>query len=331
MGNYSAQLINLVHPAPEQQQTIIHQSTDQLAVVVQSTLIEEQRSPITGKKADPIGSPDIPQYLSVPNRLGLVEPRTETSLLVSANDQIHYDHATVSDLIGVGLSKADGDNGIQGVIEDTSPKHYSQINGERRLKCDLCEKTFKRRDHLNKHVRSIIHTTERNFECEFCFKKYSSEAKLKQHVQNSHSLKMHQCEFCEKAFARRDHLTKHVQGVHLKERKFVCQHCNKSYTSHGALLQHIGKAHLEKNFSCQKCDRKFASGIRLQIHVQDTSLISNLFSCDICSERFRTMPLLLEHSVKSHKIKAWKCEICKGSFRGKYILQAHIKKLHHPR
>ena len=198
---------------------------------------------------------------------------------------------------------------------------------ERSLECGQCDKTFRRRDHLNKHVLSI-HTSERRFSCHICSKRYTSMGTLRQHMNNSHSQKMLSCQFCDKTFARNDHMQKHIQGVHLKERKYICQHCNKGYTSHGAMLQHIGKSHLEKNFSCQKCSRKFATNVRLQIHIQETSLQQNKFVCEICTERFPTESALSEHSVKTHKIKSWQCDLCKHFYKGKYILQAHLKKMH---
>ncbi len=208
-----------------------------------------------------------------------------------------------------------------------SSKNRVDETSERSLQCGHCDKTFRRRDHLNKHVLSV-HTSERRFCCHICSKRYTSPGTLRQHMNSSHSQKMLSCQYCDKTFARNDHMQKHIQGVHLKERKYICQHCNKGYTSHGAMLQHIGKSHLEKNFSCQKCSRKFATNVRLQIHIQETSLEENTFVCEICTERFPTESALSEHSGKTHKIKSWQCEICNHFYKGKYILQAHLKKMH---
>jgi hypothetical protein len=239
----------------------------------------------------------------------------------------------------INLLTVENDSGAQGAkkkskkrnpksaLASTSTSTTTTTDVDKKLECNFCEKTFRRRDHLNKHVRGV-HTTERNFVCPVCSKKYTSDGTLKQHVSNSHSQKLQQCNYCDKAFARKDHLMKHIQGVHFKERKYICQHCSKGYTSQGAMLQHVGKAHLEKNFECHKCSRKFATNVRLQIHIQETTSAENSFVCQVCEERFSSAASLFEHSGKSHKMKAWKCETCGGGFRGKYILHAHMKKMH---
>ena len=108
----------------------------------------------------------------------------------------------------------------------------------------------------------------------------------------------------------------------------MCEHCPKGFTSHGALLQHVGKTHTEKKFQCAKCSRKFVTITRLQLHIQETSSLDNQFLCQVCDERFASDSLLLDHCGQSHKIKSWKCDMCPNFFKGKYILQAHVKKIH---
>ena len=64
-----------------------------------------------------------------------------------------------------------------------------EVTSENRFQCQLCLKTFKRKDHLANHERT--HTEERPF----------------------------QCEICNKAFARKDNLDKH-RRIH--EKHFEC-------------------------------------------------------------------------------------------------------------
>ena len=328
------QLINLVHQEPRQQVYLRERSPTQPTVFVQNNFIAAASGTTSPPKLPPVTAAEFQENslvsLSAPPQI-----QHDNQDIVIANVPVEADQSLVNKINLVTIEASSDDAGIEGVVvaaataTQKSKKRRSKVDGgtERILHCEFCEKVFKRRDHLTKHVKSV-HVTERNFECGFCAKKYTSETTLKQHVHNSHSQKLQQCQFCDKAFARKDHLAKHVQGVHVKERKYVCEHCGKSYTSQGALLQHVGKAHLEKKFECGKCGRRFATSIRLQIHVQETSLASNPHSCEICEERFPTESLMREHSSKSHKIKAWKCDVCGGSFKGRYILQAHIKKMH---
>jgi hypothetical protein len=46
------------------------------------------------------------------------------------------------------------DVGIEGIVVAQKSQKQRQKSGvERSINCDFCEKVFKRRDHLNKHIR----------------------------------------------------------------------------------------------------------------------------------------------------------------------------------
>jgi C2H2 transcription facotor len=48
------------------------------------------------------------------------------------------------------------------------------------FKCELCNRRFRRQEHLKRHYRSL-HTSEKPFECEDCGKKFSRSDNLAQH------------------------------------------------------------------------------------------------------------------------------------------------------
>ena len=48
------------------------------------------------------------------------------------------------------------------------------------FKCELCNRRFRRQEHLKRHYRSL-HTTEKPFECDDCGKKFSRSDNLAQH------------------------------------------------------------------------------------------------------------------------------------------------------
>jgi hypothetical protein len=71
--------------------------------------------------------------------------------------------------------------------------------------------------------------------------------------------------------------------------------------SQGAMLQHVGKAHMEKNFECHKCLRKFATNVRLQIHIQETTSVENSYVSERGSER-RISLLLQGNNFRTSKV-----------------------------
>lgn len=66
--------------------------------------------------------------------------------------------------------------------------HCSEVHEDsRHFPCFFCEKTFKRKLHMEVHVRS--HTGEKPYGCFFCEKKFAQPGDRNKHVKSSHSFK----------------------------------------------------------------------------------------------------------------------------------------------
>ncbi|XP_067126059.1 zinc finger protein with KRAB and SCAN domains 8-like [Centruroides vittatus] len=96
----------------------------------------------------------------------------------------------------------------------------AQEDEERKHECTECEKRFKRKQHLENHMRS--HSGENPFLCEFCGQRYSRYGNLISH-----------------------------QKVHLEERKFKCsyQKCTFSTKHKWSLKRHVNQIHLQASSS----------------------------------------------------------------------------------
>ena len=64
-----------------------------------------------------------------------------------------------------------------------------------------------------------------------------------------------QCVTCHKMFMYESELKGHVKAVHLKIKDFVCDNCEKSFSSKSHLNAHLS-THLENNFQCYMCGVK---------------------------------------------------------------------------
>lgn len=82
--------------------------------------------------------------------------------------------------------------------------------------CEICEKVFKRKEHLAQHLK--LHLGLRPFKCEEpnCNKTFSRKEHLMRHCVSHTGKKQFDCEFCHKLFSRKDNLNKHKRYVYLQ-------------------------------------------------------------------------------------------------------------------
>ncbi|XP_005103940.1 zinc finger protein 543 isoform X2 [Aplysia californica] len=93
-------------------------------------------------------------------------------------------------------------------------KHEDRVHkNQADIKCEQCGRTFKRRENLNRHMRS--HTGEKSFQCPACGQAFTEKGSMKRHYQSQHEqIKPHDCPACEKSFSRKFLLSKHLQRYH---------------------------------------------------------------------------------------------------------------------
>lgn len=75
--------------------------------------------------------------------------------------------------------------------------------------CNICEKVFKRKEHLAQHVK--LHLGLRPFKCDQpnCNKAFSRKEHLLRHCVSHTGKKQFDCDICHKLFSRKDNLNKH--------------------------------------------------------------------------------------------------------------------------
>ena len=80
------------------------------------------------------------------------------------------------------------------------------------FKCSICDKSFKSKSSLYKHVKGI-HDKLR-FYCKLCYGNYSDKSNLRKHVLSVHENVKYSCEFCDKAFSDQSNLITHKREKH---------------------------------------------------------------------------------------------------------------------
>ena len=156
-------------------------------------------------------------------------------------------------------------------------------------KCNLCEKSFKHKIHLNRHVKI-------------------------------HKKSSHHCYLCEKTFPLKYYLTQHLKKAHkivdynvqmakfLKEAdsgEYKCQLCKKVFCGEEAdrkLADHlVSKCNKSELFKCSSCDKKFTTKYNLEAHTKVFhSQKQDPFVCESCSFVSKHKSNLSRHARKMH-------------------------------
>lgn len=226
---------------------------------------------------------------------------------------------------------------------------------EKKYSCDLCDKTFIQKNHLESH--KIAHSTEKPFQCPHCNKYFKRNFILKQHIVHMHSnaqkyvachicgksvvklnlnqhLKIHtersiiSCEQCSKQFYHQQSLAQHIRRVHEHEErvyKHLCSICGQGVASPAELIRHLRSHTGEKPYQCDQCKNKYKTPKALKSHINAAHLDVRPFSCSLCSRAFHTKNILANHMRTHTGERPFQCVICKKSFGTKSVLKTHMK------
>ncbi|XP_054287666.1 zinc finger protein 32-like [Macrosteles quadrilineatus] len=115
------------------------------------------------------------------------------------------------------------------------------------FQCLICNKTYRHKRNLIKHVRYEC-GDQRPFACSFCPFSSKQKAGLKLHVFNRHQNVanidlIYQCSICSKSYKHKKNLNKHMKYECGNQRPFVCDLCPYSAKQKVHLRAHLFTKH----------------------------------------------------------------------------------------
>ncbi|XP_062712786.1 zinc finger protein 423 homolog isoform X2 [Aedes albopictus] len=188
-------------------------------------------------------------------------------------------------------------------------RHTKLHTGDRRYRCPHCEAAFSRSDHLKIHMKT--HDNQKPFQCTICNRGYNTAAALTSHMQN-HKKQI--------ALTGSPNLTYSPRST--SSLSSSASNPKRKFSPYEQNLMMVNRSKLLKSgeLTCMYCTQNDFSNIeQLGAHVQtmhsnillnennfhrhsspDSIIPFSPVSCEFCTMKFPTVPLMLNHLKTSH-------------------------------
>lgn len=200
--------------------------------------------------------------------------------------------------------------------------------------CTKCSKIFTDPHQLRMHNK-YTHAPLVSSQCHVCSLVFKSSFRLKNHMKHVHVEAIYECDICKKKFRQKKNLKVHMMNVHVRDAKFICKTCGRTFTNQitwklhesrpCSIPQNLRDRNYDPNpiFSCSVCFAKFTDLNYGRLHYQKVHQIADVSNvCMICNYLTATPDELNEHLSVNHS--SLSCSICKRFFKSQISLKSHI-------
>jgi len=109
---------------------------------------------------------------------------------------------------------------------------------------------------------------------------------------------------------------------------YGCADCSKSFCTEADLKRHVA-VHLDnKPFKCDKCQKTFTCKSSLNVHRRNHG--EKKFACSYCNMHFHVPTDLSRHVTVHTGERPWRCAVCDKGYSCKSTLSVHIKQVRKP-
>ncbi|XP_058823408.1 zinc finger protein 883-like [Topomyia yanbarensis] len=221
------------------------------------------------------------------------------------------------------------------------------------LLCPVCNKAYKRKVHLERHVESHnqkqLETTHslsvsltnsvggcpedvsseslmltKKAECRFCGDTFASNEVLAAHTKESHPKdRPFSCPICKKAFQSISNRNNHLH-LHNQDNPFKCAHCGQTFKSKVYLNRHRKAIHTIGSHSCNQCGATFTNTTKYEYHLKSHDP-NKKYKCTYCTKSFIQQHHLLNHERTHTGKRPFLCNVCGKGFKHEPSFKVHLK------
>ena len=213
-------------------------------------------------------------------------------------------------------------------------KHLKSKHGQGNFKCRYCGEILTSGHALHEHARQKKHENgqkvykKTSYQCDInnCVEAFHTFNAFQAHCLKVHQMFPLECKICKKRYKEQATFRNHAE-THLNQLKYECDICSKKFVTRERLFAHR-RLHLGKRFHCtqSQCDFKARSSGALRNHIKMKHL-DRQFQCTTCDKKFASKQNLEQHVVIHTGATSWHC--CDQSFKRLHHYKSHLNSLSH--
>ncbi|XP_030371127.1 zinc finger protein 287 [Scaptodrosophila lebanonensis] len=207
-------------------------------------------------------------------------------------------------------------------------KYYHRGCGNDQLKkynCPQCSRRFATRSHLNYHLNN--HGLRSNFTCNVCDKSFKQKSILQRHIR-AHKNEIQRCSQCPQIFRTQAALASHLLFHSGRELRYKCEVCSKHYLTKANLKQHQMKHDQNTpRYTCHICKKSFLRQSTLRLHLERHQK-RPCFRCPHCHKSYIHMDALTRHVKQHTSSHRYRCIECDITVNRRDNMLRHIRAMH---
>ncbi|OWR45326.1 zinc finger protein 221 [Danaus plexippus plexippus] len=212
--------------------------------------------------------------------------------------------------------------------------HQNSHKSSNKMNCDICNKKFLSKENLEMHMG--VHNLDKitigkqdkalPYECLYCNRKFGRPHEKVKHERIHTGEKPHSCDICGKSFRVSYCLTLHMR-THTGARPYACPHCNKRFKAHSVYNHHLLTHSDVRAYKCPYCPKAFKTSVQLAGHKNSHT---KPFSCQQCNRPFASLYAVRVHMEIHSRQNSLKfsCTMCGASYARAFALKDHVRQAH---